>query len=211
MNRNRSPELSLLVTVLDQCCSQLQASMDEHKLLLQRLQSLPTLTSDQLSEYLPGGEKGEQQSTVHMQRGLARESLTKLLHHQSRETAILSYIIETSAFILLRHLEYFIIYCKKDTMPLPQLQQPGHFIRRLQDATVSSPDVEQLEVFSSRESFISQQDLDVLKADISSVIGDPFFRKLHSVEQYLSKGRNHVSFLEAITHRIKRLVKLRVK
>ncbi|KFM80302.1 hypothetical protein X975_23521, partial [Stegodyphus mimosarum] len=58
---------------------------------------------------------------------------------------------------------------------------------------------------------VSQIDLDSFKSDVQSALGEPFFRKLKSVEQYLGQGRSHVSFLEAISNRLKRLVRIQIR
>jgi len=198
-----------LITLLYRCASELLISLDDQKLLSRRLQSLSTLTSDELAEFIPSSLKHDQPS-VQQHREIARNSLQKLLQYKDREISVLSYIIESSSFVLLKHLEYYFTSFNKEiaSFSLPNKTQLS--MRRLQDSTAS---LKPQSIVSSRFNannpapLPTQFDFDAFKADVQATIGEPFFRKLKPVEQHLSQGKGHVTFLEAIMNRIKRLVR----
>ncbi|XP_054717049.1 nuclear pore complex protein Nup205-like [Uloborus diversus] len=208
----RSPDLGLLITILYRSASELQHAIDEKKVLDRRLQSLDTLTSDELSEYISPALK-QDQPTVQLQREFAKNSLQKLMKYKMKDISVLSYMIESSAFILLKHLEYFLLYCKKQGTPFKVLDNTPNQMRRLQDPSSESP-----RLTSSKtkcpdffRSAGSQFDFDAFKSDVQTTINEPFFRKLKSIEQHLSQSRSHVGFLEAIVNRLKRLIMIQIR
>ncbi|KAG8189490.1 hypothetical protein JTE90_018142 [Oedothorax gibbosus] len=210
----RSPDLGLLITLLYRSASDLQTSIDEKKVLAGRLQSLATLTSDELSEYLTPTFKEDQPTDQH-QREFVRSSLQRLIKYKTKEISILSYMIETSAFILLKHLEFFFVTCKKENLPFMITDKSQQQIRRLQDSSFGSPLSPQNTTrtkFSELQTSIPNQfDFESFKTDVKTTLGEPFFRKLKSIEQHLGQGRSHTSFLEAIANRLKRLVKIQIR
>ncbi|KAF8773925.1 Nuclear pore complex protein Nup205 like protein [Argiope bruennichi] len=209
----RSPDLGLLITLLYRSASELQISIDEQKVLTHRLQTLSTLTSDELAEYLTS-TTSEEQPTVQHQREFVRASLQKLIKYKTKEISILSYMIETAAFILLKYLEFFFITCKKENLPFSVSDKSHQQIRRLQDpGSVSplSPQNARNKFQEQPKSIPSQFDFESFKNDVKTTLGDPFFRKMKSVEQLLGQGRNQTSFLEAIVNRLKRLVKIQIR
>ncbi|XP_042900797.1 nuclear pore complex protein Nup205 isoform X2 [Parasteatoda tepidariorum] len=209
--KRSGPDLGLLIRLLYQSATELQISTGEQKLIHHRLQSIATLTSDELSEYLPSFVI-EEQPTIQLQRELAKSSLQKLIELKSKEISVLSYIIETSAFLLLRHLEYYFFAFKKESNSFTASSKPLQQIRRLQDVEGSAGDnfVEKFtDVFQSLPSHF---DFDSFKNDVQTTLGEPFFRKLKPAEQYLNEDRrSQTSFLEAIVNRLKRLVRIQIR
>lgn len=209
----RTPDLGLLITLLYRSASELLISLDDQKLLNRRLQSLPTLTSDELAEFISPSLKHDHFS-VQQHREIARNSLQKLLQYKDREISILSYIIESSAFILLKHLEYYFALFSKESASFSLPEKTVLPMRRLQDAISSpkSPHLLDNRGFSDTPMSLSSQfDFEGFKTDIQATLGEPFFRKLKPIEQHLSRGKGDVSFLEAIVNRMRRLVRTQIK
>ncbi|GFS37681.1 nuclear pore complex protein Nup205 [Nephila pilipes] len=209
----RSPDLGLLITLLYRSASELQISTDEQKVLTHRLQSISTLTSDELAEYLSPISQ-EDQPTVQHQREFVRASLQKLIKYKAKEISALSYMIETSAFILLKYLEFFFLTCKKENLPFSVPEKSHQQIRRLQDPTsspLSPQNITRNKFLEQPKSVPAQFDFESFKNDVKTTLGEAFFRKLKSVEQLLGQGRSQTSFLEAIVNRLKRLVKIQIR
>lgn len=203
----RTPDLGLLISFLYRSAAELIITVDDHKLLGRRLQSLATLTSDELSEYIPPSMK-QDQASVQQHRDIARNSLQKLLKFKDREISILTYIIESSTFILLRHLEYYFAAFKKESVSFTLPEKTQLQIRRLQD-TSESPflprNVNISRTTDVSQALASEMDYESFKSDIQATLGESFFRKLKLVEQHLSQGN---VFLETIVNRLKRLIRM---
>ncbi|PRD32161.1 UNVERIFIED_CONTAM: nuclear pore complex protein [Trichonephila clavipes] len=223
----RSPDLGLLITLLYRSASELQNSTDEQKVLTHRLQSISTLTSDELAEYLSPISQ-EDQPTVQHQREYVRASLQKLIKYKSKEISALSCIllrqalflscfknmIETSAFILLKYLEFFFLTCRKENLPFSVPDKSHQQIRRLHDpnsSPLSPQNISRNKFQEQQKSVPAQFDFESFKNDVKTTLGEAFFRKLKSVEQLLGHGRSQTSFLEAIVNRLKRLVKIQIR
>ncbi|GIY47224.1 nuclear pore complex protein Nup205 [Caerostris extrusa] len=206
----RSPDLGLLISLLYRSASELQLSIDEQKLLNSRLKSLATLTSDELAEYLPPAST-EEQPTVQHQREFVRASLNKLIKYKAKEISTLSYMIETSAFILFKYLDFFFITCKKENLPFSVADKSRQQIRRLQDPGSPSPLSPRNTIQEQSITIPAQFDFESFKNDVKTTLGDPFFRKLKSVEQLLNQDKSEISFLDAIVNCLKRLVKIQIR
>ncbi|GIY52226.1 nuclear pore complex protein Nup205 [Caerostris darwini] len=206
----RSPDLGLLISLLYRSASELQLSIDEQKLLNSRLKSLSTLTSDELAEYLPPAST-EEQPTVQHQREFVRASLNKLIKYKAKEISTLSYMIETSAFILFKYLDFFFITCKKENLPFSVADKSRQQIRRLQDPGSPSPLSPRNKIQEQSITIPAQFDFESFKNDVKTTLGDPFFRKLKSVEQLLNQDKSEISFLDAIMNCLKRLVKIQIR
>ncbi|XP_076311365.1 nuclear pore complex protein Nup205 isoform X1 [Tachypleus tridentatus] len=209
----RPPGLGWLINLLQQSCSQLQKAASSHKSLLAQQEGIEALSSEELAELLPEGVKLES-SSRQQQRDLVRQHLLKLSSSRKQEVNLDCFIIESALFLLWRHLEYFLLHCVGDEQekpvyvgrtPIRRLQEQSNVDSQIQGC--KSPGLNT----PPAELRISTSDLEILKKDVQNVLDDALFKKLHSVEQNFIRGRTHVSFVEALLRRIKRLVKLSAK
>jgi nuclear pore complex protein Nup205 len=145
--------------------------------------------------------------TAQQREELAGHRLNALLEAKQREMQSFLYIIETALYILWCHLEFFFVQC----MPKPTDDQLGlatstPMMRRLQDPGWMARQSAQCATTAASIEGVSRNDIEQLKAEAISSFTDAFFKNLLDVE----RSREQKGFVDALTRRIKRLLKLRI-
>ncbi|XP_067131322.1 LOW QUALITY PROTEIN: nuclear pore complex protein Nup205 [Centruroides vittatus] len=200
------PGIGMLILLLRQCTLQLQVAVNAQKNFQQRIEGLPNLGFEKMSENLPSGIKTN--PFVPHRKEMVYQTLNKLIFLYSQMANILRYIIEVSVYLLWHHLHFFLqTYMGEDLIYSKQITQPKA-IRKLQAVQESTKEIPSYIHPKSQvtEDWLTQSDVKHLKADISNVMNDYFFNELQSIEQYFQEDSKRIGFFEALVCRLKRLV-----
>ncbi|XP_063052981.1 nuclear pore complex protein Nup205 [Engraulis encrasicolus] len=191
---SRVPSLGLVLYLLKSSAQDFFKYHDSHRQSLSKLDSLEQLSPEELKELcqaiVTGAGVVEKLPSVQRSQ-LAKRRLVQLINNRAKLMALCSYIIETCLFVLWRHLEYYLLYCTP-TDPKDSLL-PGYKAASGGRALGLA--------------HVSQQDLEQLQSDVGGSFGEAVQRKLLEVESLYSKGRSRYTFIQALTRRIRGLVR----
>ncbi|XP_076125635.1 nuclear pore complex protein Nup205 [Alosa pseudoharengus] len=190
----RVPSLGLVLYLLKTSAGDFFRYHDSHQQSLNKLQGLEQLSPEELKELcqaiVTGAGVVEKLPSVQRTQ-LAKRRLVQFINNRAKLMALCSYIIEVCLFVLWRHLEYYLLYCTpadpKDSL------LPGY-----RGATGGR---------SLGLAQVSQQDLEQLQSDVASSFSEHVQKKLLEVEGLYSKGRSRYTFIQALTRRIRGLVR----
>lgn len=204
------PSMTIILQHLKQCTSQFMSVYDNHQQLKRKLSSVTDLTSEDLKEY--SGVADIEKIPTQQQQELAKRRLVQIIGYRFQELQNYSYIIENCLFILWRHLEYYLLHCVPlDQQPsLYQAQQKEQW-KHLNDLSYSASPAKVYEaspIASSLTRGISSEELETLKCNAPSVIGESLMKKILEINQCFGKTRSHYSFVEAVVRQIRRLLRL---
>ncbi|XP_066540333.1 nuclear pore complex protein Nup205 [Hoplias malabaricus] len=191
---SRVPSLGLVLLLLKNSTTNFFRYHDSHRQSLGKLQRLVQLAPEEIKELCQGlvsGSVGVEKITSVQRSVLAKRRLVQLVNNRAKLLALCSYIIETCLFVIWRHLEYYLLYCTPSD-PKDSLL-PGY-----RDARGSG---------GLGLSRVSQQDLEQLQNDVASSFTEPLQRKLLEVEGLYSKTHSRHTFIQALTRRIRGLVR----
>ncbi|XP_030645807.1 nuclear pore complex protein Nup205 [Chanos chanos] len=191
---SRVPSLGLVLFLLKNSATDFFRYHDSHSQSLGKLQRLEQLAPEELKELcqaLVSSSGGVEKIPSVQKSVLAKRRLVQLINNRAKLLALCSYIIETSLFVLWRHLEYYLVYCTPSD-PKDALL-PGY-----------------RDVSGGRGlglSRVSHQDLEQLHSEVTSGFNEPLQRKLLEVESLYSKTHSRHTFIQALTRRIRGLVR----
>ncbi|XP_028813350.1 nuclear pore complex protein Nup205-like [Denticeps clupeoides] len=191
---SRVPSLGLLLYLLKNSTADFIRYHDSHRQNLGKLQGLDQLAPEELKELCQAlvSGSGAVEKLPSVQRTLlAKRRLVQLVNNRAKLLSLCSYVIETSLFVLWRHLEYYLNYCTP-TDPKDSLL-PGY---------KGSAGGRGLGL-----SQVTQQDLEQLQSDVAYSFSDQVQRKLLDVETLFSKGRSRCTFVQALVRRIRGLIR----
>uniref|UniRef100_A0A4W4E6A7 Nucleoporin 205 n=1 Tax=Electrophorus electricus TaxID=8005 RepID=A0A4W4E6A7_ELEEL len=207
---SRVPSLGLVLLLLKNSTASFFHYHDTHTQSLAKLERLEQLAPEELRELCQGlvsGTGGVEKIPSVQRSVMAKRRLVQLVNNRAKLLALCSYIIETCLFVIWRHLEYYLLYCtpsdpKDSLLPeyrgesVPALHTPNTFL--CTDARG---------VGGLGLSRVTQQELEQLQNDVASSFTEPFQRKLLEVEALYSKAHSHHTFIQALTRRIRGLVR----
>ncbi|KAI4886720.1 hypothetical protein NFI96_014775 [Prochilodus magdalenae] len=191
---SRVPSLGLVLLLLKNSATDFFRYHDSHRQSLGKLQRLEQLAPEELKELCQGlvsGSSGVEKIPSVQRSVLAKRRLVQLVNNRAKLLALCSYSIETCLFVIWRHLEYYLLYCTPSD-PKDSLL-PGY-----RDASGSG---------GLGLSRVSQQDLEQLQNDVANSFTEPLQRKLLEVEGLYSKTHSRHTFIQALTRRIRGLVR----
>ncbi|XP_053478778.1 nuclear pore complex protein Nup205 [Ictalurus furcatus] len=190
---SRVPSLGLVLLLLKNSTTDFFRYHDSHRQSLSKLERLEQLAPEELKELCQGlvsGSGGVEKIPSVQRSVLAKRRLVQLVNNRAKLLALCSYIIETCLFVIWRHLEYYLLYCTPSN-PKDSLL-PGY-----RDVGVAGLGL----------SRVSQQDLEQLQSDVASSFTEHLQRKLLEVEGLYSKSHSRHTFIQALTRRIRGLVR----
>ncbi|KAM3870428.1 nuclear pore complex protein Nup205 isoform 2-T2 [Diretmus argenteus] len=196
---SRVPSLGLVLYLLKNSAADFFRFHQSHRQSLGKLQSLDQLPPDELKELCQGlvsGPGGVEKISSVQRSQLAKRRLVQLINNRAKLLALCSYVIETSLFVLWRHLEYYLLYCTP-TDPKDSLLPGANSIGGLQGAGGRGLGLPR----------VSQQDLDQLQSDMAAGFGEALQRKLLEVEGLYSQDRSRYTFIQALVRRIRGLLR----
>jgi len=206
---SRPASLGLLVVTLRNLGAQLARSQNALLESQDRLSSLSSLPLTELCA-LAGVSPGEKLPTA-MVRKMAGEKVSMMVGGRSKEVSLCTRGVEGLSFLILRHLEHFLLYstAAESAGPSTPYQQAVSRHNRAQKELGSVP-------LAPRTGF-SKVDLEKLKNDASTILNDSFFDKLNDNLSLLERGSgsssvnqqlSDTSFLQSVLRRLKRLASL---
>ncbi|XP_065139571.1 nuclear pore complex protein Nup205 [Paramisgurnus dabryanus] len=190
----RVPSLGLVLLLLKNSATDFFRYHDSHRQSLSKLERVEQLPPEELKELcqeLLSGSAGVEKISSVQRNVLAKRRLVQLVNNRAKLLALCSYIIETCLFVIWRHLEFYLLYCTPSDPKTSLL--PGY-----------------KDVSGSRGlsvSRVSQQDLEQLQSDMANSFNESLQRKLLEVEGLYSKSRSRHTFIQALTRRIRGLVR----
>uniref|UniRef100_A0A1A8DTB9 Nucleoporin 205 n=1 Tax=Nothobranchius kadleci TaxID=1051664 RepID=A0A1A8DTB9_NOTKA len=205
---SRVPSLGLVLYLLRNSAADFCQFHQSHKHGLAKLQILDQLPPEELKELCQGlvsGPGGVEKISSVQRSLLAKRRLVQLINNRAKLLALCSYVIETSLFVLWRHLEYYLLYCTPSDPRDSLLPGSSLFRSRLPDESLGG-----LQAGGGRGlglSRVSQQDLDLLKGDMASGFGETLQRKLLDIESSYSQVRSRYTFIQALVRRIRGLLR----
>uniref|UniRef100_A0A1A8KQ33 Nucleoporin 205 n=1 Tax=Nothobranchius kuhntae TaxID=321403 RepID=A0A1A8KQ33_NOTKU len=205
---SRVPSLGLVLYLLRNSAADFCQFHQSHKHGLAKLQILDQLPPEELKELCQGlvsGPGGVEKISSVQRSLLAKRRLVQLINNRAKLLALCSYVIETSLFVLWRHLEYYLLYCTPSDPRDSLLPGSSLFRSRLTDESLGG-----LQAGGGRGlglSRVSQQDLDLLKGDMASGFGETLQRKLLDIESSYSQVRSRYTFIQALVRRIRGLLR----
>uniref|UniRef100_A0A1A8RAZ0 Nucleoporin 205 n=1 Tax=Nothobranchius rachovii TaxID=451742 RepID=A0A1A8RAZ0_9TELE len=205
---SRVPSLGLVLYLLRNSAADFCQFHQSHKHSLAKLQILDQLPPEELKELCQGlvsGPGGVEKISSVQRSLLAKRRLVQLINNRAKLLALCSYVIETSLFVLWRHLEYYLLYCTPSDPRDSLVPGSSLFRSRLTDESLGG-----LQAGGGRGlglSRVSQQDLDLLKGDMASGFGETLQRKLLDIESSYSQVRSRYTFIQALVRRIRGLLR----
>uniref|UniRef100_A0A1A7WZJ7 Nucleoporin 205 n=4 Tax=Iconisemion striatum TaxID=60296 RepID=A0A1A7WZJ7_9TELE len=205
---SRVPSLGLVLYLLKNSAADFCQFHQSHKHSLAKLQSLDQLPPEELKELCQGlvsGPGGVEKISSVQRSLLAKRRLVQLINNRAKLLALCSYVIETSLFVLWRHLEYYLLYCTPSDPRDSLMPGASLFRSRLTDESLGG-----LQAGGGRGlglSRVSQQDLDLLKGDMASGFGEALQRKLLDIESSYGQVRSRYTFIQALVRRIRGLLR----
>jgi len=202
---SRPASLGLLVVTLRNLGAQLARSQQALLESQERLSSLPSLPLTELSSLACVSPSDKlPTSTV---RKLAGEKVSQAVAGRGKEVSLCLRGVEGLSFLVLRHLEHFLLYstAAESAGPSTPYQQAVSRHNKAQKEVGSVP-------LAPRTGF-SKVDLERLKSDSSLILNDSFFDKLNDDLSLLERGSMNQqlsdnSFLQSVLRRLKRLAAL---
>ncbi|KAM9377048.1 nuclear pore complex protein Nup205 isoform 2-T2 [Pholidichthys leucotaenia] len=208
MAYSRVPSLGLVLYLLKNSAADFFRFHQSHRQSLGKLQSLDQLPPEELKELCQGlvlGPGGVEKISSVQRSLLAKRRLVQLINNRAKLLALCFYVIETSLFVLWRHLEYYLLHCTP-TDPKDSLL-PGAALYRSRLTDDSFGALQPSGVHGLSLSKVSQQDLDLLKNDMAGGFGEALQRKLLEVESLYSQVRSRYTFIQALVRRIRGLLR----
>uniref|UniRef100_A0A8B9L3G9 Nucleoporin 205 n=1 Tax=Astyanax mexicanus TaxID=7994 RepID=A0A8B9L3G9_ASTMX len=197
---SRVPSLGLVLLLLKNSATDFFRYHDSHRQSLGKLQRLEQLAPEELKELCQGlvsGSGGVEKIPSVQRSVLAKRRLVQLVNNRAKliQPLLFIYIIETCLFVIWRHLEYYLLYCTPID-PKDSLLTFNCFL--CVDASGGG---------GLGLSRVSQQDLEQLQSDVARSFTEPLQRKLLEVEGLYSKTHSRHTFIQALTRRIRGLVR----
>lgn len=205
---SRAPSLGLVLYLLKNSAADFFRFHQSHRQSLGKLQSLDQLPPEELKELCQGlvsGPGGVEKISSVQRSLLAKRRLVQLINNRAKLLALCSYVIETSLFVLWRHLEYYLLHCTPADPKDSLLPGVSAYRSRLADDSFGA-----LRAGGGRGlglSRVSQQDLDQLQTDMAGGFGEALQRKLLEVEGLYSQVRSRYTFIQALVRRIRGLLR----
>ncbi|XP_065186434.1 nuclear pore complex protein Nup205-like [Sycon ciliatum] len=214
-NMTPSPPLAALVRQVRLSADAAQRTSDEQKNYQRRLKTLSHLSVEDCQELLPNGVDWAKLSTLQRQQTI-RQYLLRLVQHKTQQIDLLLYIIETSLFILWRHVEFYFLHVKvtDDATNVLRLNQPTPKKMRslgepFREQNVHGTTESDSVALDSGGLSISRQQSNQFKMDAVVALSDAFLKKLVDLEVGLAKGSGgSKEFIQVFVRRMKRLLKL---
>ncbi|XP_037539378.1 nuclear pore complex protein Nup205 [Nematolebias whitei] len=205
---SRVPSLGLVLYLLKNSAAEFFQFHQSHRQSLGKLQNLDQLPPEELKELCQGlvsGPGGVEKISSIQRSLLAKRRLVQLINNRAKLLALCSYVIETSLFVLWRHLEYYLLHCTPTDPKDSLLPGASLFRSRLTDESFGG--LQAGGVHGLGLSRASQQDLDLLKGDMAAGFGEALQRKLLEVEGLYSQVRSRYTFIQALVRRIRGLLR----
>uniref|UniRef100_A0A3Q3H1S5 Nucleoporin 205 n=1 Tax=Kryptolebias marmoratus TaxID=37003 RepID=A0A3Q3H1S5_KRYMA len=190
---SRVPSLGLVLYLLKNSAAEFFQFHQCHRQSLGKLQNLDQLPPEELKELCQGlvsGPGGVEKISSIQRNLLAKRRLVQLINNRAKLLALCSYVIETSLFVLWRHLEYYLLHCTPTDPKDSLIPGASLFRSRLTDGKKIPLKV-------------SQQDLDLVR----NGFGEALQRKLLEVEGLYSQVRSRYTFIQALVRRIRGLLR----
>ncbi|XP_056137198.1 nuclear pore complex protein Nup205 [Lampris incognitus] len=203
---SRVPSLGLVLYLLKNSAADFFRFHQSHRQSLDKLQSFNDLPPEELKELCQGlvsGPGGVEKISSVQRSLLAKRRLVQLINNRAKLLALCSYVIETSLFVLWRHLEYYLVYCTP-TDPKDSLL-PGSSTYRPRISNEMYGGLSKGRGLGLSQ--VSQQDLEQLQSDMTAGFGEALQRKLLEVEGLYSQVRSRYTFIQALVRRIRGLLR----
>jgi len=212
---SRAPNLGVIVCLLRQCTTLFMSAHDMHEQNLRKLDTLTTLSSEELNEIC--GVLSSQKLSSERKHVLARHRLNSHLSQQSQQLRNLAYIIENCLFLLWRHLDFYLLHCvpaDSSTSLFQVAQKQQNQVRRLNESPgtplfgdVTLGDLNQsASTTDMMGQSISKDELEQLKHDAVTCINESLFKKLAEIDTCYMKSRSRYAFMGGLIRRLKRLL-----
>ncbi|XP_048578619.1 nuclear pore complex protein Nup205 isoform X2 [Nematostella vectensis] len=213
VHTHRPPSLGVLVTVIKGCADQMGRAVDVYKQTSLKQQNMAELTGEELRELsqLQATAAPTDKMSTGQRQQLAYKCLTQIVDFKQQEIYTHLYIIESSLFILWRHLDYFYLRCipSDEENTLLNQGQASTRMRRLQEFSVTD---NQSRTPQHKHGVtgdgVTRDEIQTLKQEASSCVTDVLLKKLVDLEQNHGKARSRMSFIQVLVRRVKRLLTL---
>ncbi|KAK6985388.1 nuclear pore complex protein Nup205 [Biomphalaria glabrata] len=208
--------LGVIVLLLQQSARHFNVVYDSYHQLTYKLKKLPELTAEDLKQLC--GDLSIEKLSSQQRQDLAKSRLVQLVSQKSQHLQHYVYIVENCLYIIWRHLEFFLVHCipaDQSSMSTPSFLRHRTGIRKLTGVSdsmlddsvtggspVVGPGLSQVALG------VSRTNIEQLRSAAPTILNDTFFKRVQNVDQVYGQHRTHYSFSEAITRRIKRVLKL---
>jgi nuclear pore complex protein Nup205 len=183
-------------------CEAYQAALDSSRQAERKISHASSLSQDEIKELI---SLLALSLPLSHQLSMARSRLKKILSASQREMKLHKYIAENLLYLIWRHLQFYLVHCKPVggarggvvggvTFTKSAMRQPS------KDTTFD---------LSSMGEGVSAGDLETLKTSIGRCLPSSLYTQLLALEDDQTASIGHVSFVQSLVHRIKRLVKLK--
>ncbi|CAI8023964.1 Nuclear pore complex protein Nup205 [Geodia barretti] len=192
---SQSQSLGHLIKQLREVSDGYQVTLESSRQIQRKISQPSSLSQDEVLQLV---SLAASSLPLSHQQSLARRKLKKMLSLTKKEMDLHAYITENLLYVLWRHLQFYLMHCK----PVGWGQRHG------KPAKVTA--METTFDLSSLSEGVSPGDLESLKMSIGRCLPSSLFQQLLDVEEGQEAGRRgQVSFIQALVHRIRKLVKLR--
>lgn len=209
-----SLSLSLVLNHLKECTENFPTLSEELQKLERKLESETGLEDN---ENFMGGQT---QSNLPIQERVLvlREETKRQIAAVHKERKLHSYIIENLLYILWRHIQFYLVYCKPSDFAEELIFKGtgGGGLRSLTGALAQEHSEKGVSFgrggithdISHLTERVTQVQLDKLREDLPAALSEQVFKKLMDLEEsYIQKNPSvRVSFVQAVVRRLRRLI-----
>jgi nuclear pore complex protein Nup205 len=208
---SQAQSLGRLIRHLREVCEEYSTALDSSQQLQRKLSHTTSLTQDEILQLI--SISGSSLPLSHQQ-SLAHRKLQQMLSATQNQMQLLAYIAENLLYVLWRHLQFYLVHCK----PVGGARELGvggasfgrPSIRKLgEQAKVTA--METTFDLSSLSDGVSAGDMEQLRGTVGRCLPSSLFKQLLDIEedQLKTKSEVRVGFIQALVHRIRKLIKLR--
>uniref|UniRef100_A0A8B9L911 Nucleoporin 205 n=1 Tax=Astyanax mexicanus TaxID=7994 RepID=A0A8B9L911_ASTMX len=193
---SRVPSLGLVLLLLKNSATDFFRYHDSHRQSLGKLQRLEQLAPEELKELCQGlvsGSGGVEKIPSVQRSVLAKRRLVQLVNNRAKLLALCSCILMITQMLFILT-SYYLLYCT----PIDPKDSLTFNCFLCVDASGGG---------GLGLSRVSQQDLEQLQSDVARSFTEPLQRKLLEVEGLYSKTHSRHTFIQALTRRIRGLVR----
>ncbi|XP_053318181.1 nuclear pore complex protein Nup205 [Spea bombifrons] len=202
LQSSRLPGLGIVFYLLKQSANDFFTYYDIHRQSVGKLQNVEQLPPDEIKELCQAEVSiGMDKMSTTQKYAIARRRLVKLINNRAKLLSLCSYTIETCLFVLWWHLEYYLLHCTPSDPQDSLFSNTTFGSRRFQDTLNTDPNAD-------KRNRVSQQDLDMLKAEGANLFGETLQKRLLDIESLYCKVRSRHSFIQALVRRIRGLLRV---
>ncbi|XP_071834158.1 nuclear pore complex protein Nup205-like isoform X2 [Apostichopus japonicus] len=213
---SKPPSLGIIVRYLRQTSHEFLICLEKLQQLQNKMENISNLPTEEVKELaLQSTVIGKETINTKQRLQLATKTIGKMVRETSLHLALLYYGLESSLFLVWRHLEYYFLHCHpslvgNNAFPLLVNRRPPRDLvdplsSLLDDTT--APAVNDTTTLNPELLGITKEDLQQLKIDSVACLKESFLKRVLDVEtKYSPMRRFRYAFVSAMVRRIRRLL-----